>query len=68
MFVVSVVTIIGLLMKTNNQVSIIEFIANTMIQYDKNNPNKTWIELADVAYNAVVLYLLVETGRINNNV
>lgn len=43
-----------------------EFMAKAMIEYDKNNPDKTWLELAEVAYNAAVVYLMLETERIAN--
>ena len=43
---------------------IIEFMAKSMMQYDKNNKDKTWNDLAQVAYNAMLIYLLSESERI----
>ena len=44
---------------------IIEFMAASMKQYDKNNKEKTWNDLAQVAYNAILIYLLSEREKIN---
>lgn len=46
---------------------VIEFIAKAMIQYDKNNENKRWSDLARVAYNATILYFISESEKINES-
>jgi len=52
----------------NHHSEVIEFIAKDMIAYDRSHKEKTWRELAEVAYSACIRhYMMQMMQEVNNN-